>query len=99
MLHNYLGSSYQGWDAGSSLIFWRWPDKLLARDGIPPYIYNLLPTSQRRARAPSLKVQGSSLTGDEVQEKIADKFVDYIKRGYIKLVPSTNIKKSLTILQ
>ena len=92
MLYNYFGSSYQGWDSGSALIFWRWPDHVLARDGIPPYIFNTLPTSQRRAYAPSLKVQKSSLTVDEVKQKIADKFVDYIKRGYIKIVPSTKIK-------
>ena len=97
--YNYLDSSYQWWNAGSSVIFWRWHDKLLARDDIAQYIYNLLSTSQRRARAPGLKVQRSSLTGDKVREKIVDEFVYYIKRSYIKLVPSTNIKSSLTILQ
>ena len=60
---------------------------------IPLYIYNSLPTSQQRARAPSMKVQESRLNINEVKKNIADKFVDYIKREYIKLVPSTNIKK------
>ena len=43
VLYSYFGSSYQGWDRGSSLIFWRWPQPNLARDGIPPYLYDLPP--------------------------------------------------------
>ena len=38
VLYKYCGSSYQNWDKGSSLIFWRWDVPTMAREGIVPYI-------------------------------------------------------------
>ena len=52
VLYSYFGSSYQGWDRGSSLIFWRWARPILARDGIPPYLYDFpnSPSSPLKSR-------------------------------------------------
>ena len=55
-LVRYMSSSYMKWDGGSSFLFWRWPEssRMIARDGIPPYILTLcLLTNQR----PDLSLQ------------------------------------------
>ena len=51
-LEQYMNSSYMKWDGGSSLLFWRWSEssRKIARDGIPPYIFNPLPTNQPKTR-------------------------------------------------
>ena len=51
-LKQYMDSSYMKWDGGSSLLFWRWPvgSQKIARDGIPPYILNPLPTNHPKTR-------------------------------------------------
>lgn len=82
VLYSYCGSSYQGWDRGSSLIFWRWARPILARDGIPPYLYDFPPINQRRAREPK----------SETKNSIAEKMIKYIIRGYLVLDSPANIK-------
>ena len=72
VLYNYCGSSYQNWDKGSSLIFWRWNDTTLAREGFLPYIKEALPTSQGRAR---VKLKDKDL--------IFAKIIKYINKGYL----------------
>ena len=74
VLHHYMSSSYQGWDQGSSLIFWRWPSPMRkqARDGIPPYIKGPLPTNMKRSRVSS-----------EEKPLIWAKLCKYLKKGYL----------------
>ena len=69
-----MASSYQGWDKGSSLIFWRWPSPMHkeARDGIPPYIKGPLPTNMKR----------SSVSPDE-KVLIWAKLFKYLKKKYL----------------
>ena len=71
-----MTSSYQGWDQGSSLIFWRWPGPMRkeARDGIPPYIKGHLPTNMKRSR---VSPNDKSL--------IWAKLLKYLKKGYLFL--------------
>ena len=83
VLYNYCGSSYQGWDKGSSLFFLRWGQSShLARDGIKPYLYALPPNNQRRARAPNR----------ETKDSIAEKLIKYITKGYLVVDSPSNIK-------
>ena len=83
VLRHYMARSYQGWDQGSSLIFWRWPSPMRkeARDGIPPYVKGTLPTSMKRARVKS-----------EEKALIWSKLAKYLKRGYLLIYIGGSVK-------
>ena len=70
-LYNYLGSFYQGLDAGYTLIFWRWTDQTLDRGRILPYLKYVLPTNQRFSREPQQEVKDTTIL----------KLEKYIKQG------------------
>ena len=50
VLSHYMGSTYNSWERGSSLIFWRWNHKTLARDGFFPYISHSLPSNMKKTK-------------------------------------------------
>ena len=54
VLFSYMGSSYLEWNAGSSLIFWRWPAQIrqLVCEGVKPYYIHHLPSNKKQARPP-----------------------------------------------
>ena len=44
-IQQYRNSSWWAWEAGSGLLFWRWPTKqsrIAARDGFPVYVSGIL---------------------------------------------------------
>ena len=75
-------STYFGWDNGSSLLHWRWPQVDLARDGEYPYIWDLLPNSQRKVRPPKAAHRPA----------IYEKIKKYVSRGYLELKEEKAIK-------
>ena len=83
-LRQYMHSSYMKWDGGSSLLFWRWPEssRETARDGIPPYIYNSLPTNQPKTRPISA----------EHEDLVLSKILVCIQKGYIILTSDILIR-------
>ena len=64
------------WDAGSSLLFWRWPREIreAARDGFPLFIRKKLPRWIRKQRLPKEIY---------MQEKMAIKFKKVMNKGYV----------------
>ena len=83
-LTRYTKSSYMKWDGGSSLLFWRWPESVrqLARDGIPPYIFNPLPNNQPKTRPISA----------EHEKQVFSKILVCIQKDYIILTSNTLIQ-------
>ena len=79
-------SSWWDWSAGSTLLFWRWPDHLMKkiRDGSPLFIIrNNLPRYMRRQRWPKEEI---------LRNKLLTKLSKVRKRGYV----SKGYVKSLT---
>ena len=85
-LHRSVGgskpSTYFGWENGSSLLHWRWPQVDLARDGEFPYIWDLLPNSQRKVRPPKASHRPA----------IYEKIKKYVSRGYLEIKEEKSIK-------
>ena len=49
-----MGSSFFGWDAGLTIIYWRWPTQArdTVQDGVMPYYVNHLSHNKKKPRAP-----------------------------------------------
>ena len=77
-------TSFMDWTEGSSLFFWRWhlDLRLLAFDGIKPYIWGPLPTTYKPAKY--LK--------EDVRLKLLQKFIKFIKRGYFSFPKPKSIR-------
>jgi hypothetical protein len=75
VLEKWCLSSWWDWEEGSSLFFWRWGDqKVLARDGMVPFIQGVLPRFRQKARAPTTAAK---------RKQVAEKLKTIIKRKYI----------------
>ena len=81
-LHSYMGGSFQAWDNGSTLLFWRWPNADLARDGFLPYIRRHLPRNKTKAQVKSV----------QSKELMFPKLAKYIKRGYLQWIDSKQVQ-------
>ena len=76
-VHRAANSTFWDWDAGSSLFFWRWPDKFQneARDGTPVFVTGKLPRYKCKQRWPSDPI---------IKQKMIDKWLNIIKRSYVQ---------------
>ena len=83
-LKRVIQGSWWGWDHGSTLFFWRWPEpfRKFARDGIPVFVEGKLPSYRVKQRVTKNKLHFAA-----VHKKIS-KVVQrkYIVQGYIKSV-------------
>ena len=76
VLTSFCNSSWWTWDAGSTLVFWRWHSSCLtvARDGMSPFITGPFPRNmRRRARTPPT----------DKFPLVLDKIKTVVDRGYI----------------
>ena len=89
VLSAYLNSSYMTWNKGSALIFWRWPTTLqtIARDGFPPKLLHNLPTNLKRPHAMK----------EDDRLKLLEKLSTCLSKGYLRLVPASNVKSYIDI--
>ena len=73
------GASWWDWDAGSALLFWRWPPDYveIARVGIAP-MFDSEPPTNRDKQPP--------YDEDEVRNKVKAKLEKVLAKGYIELV-------------
>ena len=76
VMYRCCESTFWEWDAGSRLIFWRWPKSFQkeARDGTPIFISDTLPKSLHRQRLPN---------NDEETKFITKKLHKVQARGYV----------------
>jgi hypothetical protein len=79
------GASWWDWDAGSALLFWRWPPDYVevARVGIAPMFDTEPPTNQDKQ---------PPYEEDEVLEKVKAKLEKVLAKGYIELVDIELVK-------
>ena len=89
VLSAYLNNSYMTWNKGSALIFWRWPTTLqtIARDGFPPKLLHNLPTNLKRPHAMK----------EDDRLKLLEKLSTCLSKGYLRLVPASNVKSYIDI--
>lgn len=75
ILFKHSNCSWWDWETGSSLVFWRWQgiNKIIARDGMPPFIAGQLPHWKRASKVPSKD------KFDLVLEKVSN----IVARGYV----------------
>jgi hypothetical protein len=73
------GASWWEWDAGSALLFWRWPKDYIetARSGITPMFDSDPPSNQDRH---------TPYEEDEVRIKVKSKLEKVLAKGYIEIV-------------
>jgi uncharacterized protein YcaQ len=73
------GASWWDWDAGSTLLFWRWPLDYVevARVGITP-MFDMEPPTNQDKQPPYEE--------DKVREKVKAKLKKVLAEGYIELV-------------
>ena len=83
-LHCISNSTYFSWNAGSSLLFWRWDSRLqhIAKYGFPTHVCNELPSNFRRPKKPSKKLHS----------KILAKIVKSVRRNYLKPASLSKVK-------
>lgn len=83
-LASYLGSTFFGWDNGSTLLYWRWHSELqeIAKHGFTPYIIADLPNSFKRPLTPK----------QNVYTKILSKVTKALSRGYLVPMKSYLVK-------
>ena len=81
-IQQYRNGSWWAWEAGSGLLFWRWPTKqsrLAARDGFPVYVSGRLPRFKRK----------QSHLKEGVAQQLAVKIGDVRKKRYIVPLATT----------
>ena len=81
-IQQYRNSSWWAWEAGSGLLFWRWPTKqsrIAARDGFPIYVSGKLPRFKRKQR--NVK--------DDISKQLAVKIGDVRKKLYVVSLEKT----------
>lgn len=79
------GASCWDWDAGSALLFWRWPEGYQrdSWEGVPPRVVGDLPLS--KCPQPPYEVE-------EVRQKVSRKLQKVLDRGYIEVVRDAELK-------
>lgn len=80
--------SYLAWEQGSTLFWWRWPRAVrrVALLGFPAAVVDTLPTNfppTKRIKCPNTRL------------KMAEKLAKQIKRGYIDIVRSADVRKEV----
>ena len=78
VIHKIANASWWSWDAGSTLLFWRWPageQRSAARDGMTPWIQLPLPQFHRRVKRPA----------QEKFDLMIPKFKTILDRGYVTM--------------
>ena len=84
-------SSFFGWDARSTIIYWEWPTQAhdTVRDGVAPYYVNHLPHNKKKPRAPP----------NDRQSQIWEKFEKTIVRGYLILIDAERVENFIDSFQ
>ncbi|KAI2495932.1 hypothetical protein MHU86_18586 [Fragilaria crotonensis] len=79
------GASCWDWDAGSALLFWRWPEDYQREswEGVAPYFIGELPSS--KSPQPPYEVE-------EVRRKVSAKLQKVLDRRYIEVVRDSELK-------
>jgi hypothetical protein len=79
------GASCWDWDAGSALLFWRWPEAYQrdSWEGVPPRFVGDPPTSKSPQPPYELK---------EVMLKVSGKLQKVLDRRYIEVVPDSSLQ-------
>ena len=83
ILSCYMRSSFFGWDGGSTLIYWRWPERLrlTAITGFPIQIQTQLPSSFQRMSKPK----------EPMFSQLLSKISKGIDRSYLVPTPSNQV--------
>ena len=86
-LNSYLGSTFFGWDKGSTLLYWRWTTDVqeYAKNGFVPYISTTLPNSKKGASTPK----------PLIFEKIYSKIKKALERNYLIIESDRNKVKNV----
>ena len=79
------GASCWDWDAGSALLFWRWPEHYQREswEGVPPRVVGKLPSS---------KSPQPPYDDEEVRRKVTDKLQKVMDRKYIEVVRDSDLE-------
>lgn len=79
------GASFWDWDAGSALLFWRWPEDYQREswEGVAPRIVGELPTS---------KTPQPPYEDEEVRRKVSAKLQKVLNRRYIEVVRDSEVQ-------